>query len=336
MTTSRQRMLDAITYNHPDRIPVIYHPSPAGLHVHGQKLLDLFNRYPPDNPVTFDHLPAPPPDAVDADGRYHEISMDDWGITWEYRIHGLWGHPKAYPLQSWAEGASYVFPPLPTPDRAELADLRREYLVFAGGVSVFERLHDLRPMGTALMDIATEDPHLIAFLDRLVDYWHEVIALWLDAGADVITVGDDWGTQTSSIISPDLFRRLFKPRYEALFAPIKRAGRRIMFHCCGYLGDVIEDMFDLGVDVLWPQIGLFEALPDIVQRCKAHGMTIYIHPDRQRLVPLGTPDEIRQAIRAYADRYHALGGGGLFYVEIENDAPFENVEALVEAIEEFR
>jgi hypothetical protein len=65
-------------------------------------------------------------------------------------------------------------------------------------------------------------------------------------------------------------------------------------------------------------------------------MSIHIHPDRQRLIPLGTPDEIRQAIRAYAERYHALGGGGFFYVEVENDAPFENVEALVTAIEEFR
>jgi len=336
LTTSRQRMLDAITYNHPDRIPVIYHGSPAGLHVHGQKLLDLFNRYPPDNPVTFDHLPGPPPDAVDAEGRYHEIRADEWGITWEYRIFGLWGHPKAHPLASWEEGAGYAFPPLPAPDPAQWAEQRREFLVFAGGISIFERLHHLRPMDQALMDIATRDPHLIAFLDRLVDYWRQGIARWLDAGADVITFADDWGTQTSSILSPALFRELFKPRYEALFAPIKRAGRRIMFHCCGYLGDVIEDFFDLGVDILWPQIGLFEGLPDIHARCKANGMSIYVHPDRQRLIPLGTPGEIRAAIRAYADRYHALGGGGLFYVEIENDAPFENVVALVESIDAYR
>ncbi len=67
-----------------------------------------------------------------------------------------------------------------------------------------------------------------------------------------------------------------------------------------------------------------------------HRVTLYIHPDRQYLVPRGTPQEIEAAIRAYADRYHALGGGGIFYIEIENDAPFENVKALIEAVDTYR
>ena len=45
-------MLDAIEFNAPDKIPVVYHSSPAGLYVHGEKLLDLFNEYPPDNVKT--------------------------------------------------------------------------------------------------------------------------------------------------------------------------------------------------------------------------------------------------------------------------------------------
>ena len=64
--------------------------------------------------------------------------------------------------------------------------------------------------------------------------------------------------------------------------------------------------------------------------------SILIHPDRQRLVPLGTPEEIATQVRAYCERYHALGGGGIFHIEIENDAPFENVRALVEAVDRYR
>ena len=41
-------------------------------------------------------------------------------------------------------------------------------------------------------------------------------------------------------------------------------------------------------------------------------------------------------IQKYADRYHKLGGGGIFYVEIENDAPFENVRALIESMDRYR
>jgi hypothetical protein len=95
-------------------------------------------------------------------------------------------------------------------------------------------------------------------------------------------------------------------------------------------------LLDLGIDGLWPQIGLFEQVPRVVERCREARVTIYIHPDRQRLIPLGAPSEIDGAIRAYAERYHDLGGGGIFYVEIENDAPWENVRALIEAIHTHR
>ena len=65
-------------------------------------------------------------------------------------------------------------------------------------------------------------------------------------------------------------------------------------------------------------------------------MAIYMPPDRQDLIPYGSPQEIDSAIKRYAEKYHALGGGGIFYVEIENDAPFENIKALIESIHKWR
>ena len=87
--TSRQRMLNAIEFNAPDKIPVVYHPSPAGLYVHGEKLLCLFNDYPPDNLVTFETVPYPPAGAIDDDGTYHEVRDDEWGTGWEFLIFGV-------------------------------------------------------------------------------------------------------------------------------------------------------------------------------------------------------------------------------------------------------
>jgi len=77
----RKNMLDAFEFRNPDPIPVVYHPSPAGLFVHGQKLLDLFNQYPPDNPIVFDSIPSLPPGTLDERGRYHEVRRDVWCIT---------------------------------------------------------------------------------------------------------------------------------------------------------------------------------------------------------------------------------------------------------------
>lgn len=50
--TPRERMIRTFEFNNPDKIPVVYNSSRAGLYVHGEKLLDLFNQYPPDNPIT--------------------------------------------------------------------------------------------------------------------------------------------------------------------------------------------------------------------------------------------------------------------------------------------
>ncbi|OGV56912.1 MAG: hypothetical protein A2X49_02070 [Lentisphaerae bacterium GWF2_52_8] len=333
---SRKRMLDAFEYNNPDRIPVVYHPSPAGLHVHGRRLLDLFKEFPPDNPIRFDGIPHPSPSAIDSKGQYHEFTKDEWGTEWEYLIFGLWGHPYSYPFQSWEEASKYQFPPIGQIDKAILDRERRDYLSFGGGVSIFEKLCSLQPLDDVLVDIFSRDERLISFLDRLCDYWLAQIQEHLSAGVDVICFGDDWGTQNAPIISPGLFREVFKPRYKKLMEPIKKAGRKIFFHSCGYLGEILEELFELGIDGLWPQLPLFEKMPGIFERCRERSVAIYLHPDRQRLIPLGSPSEIGLRIQQYAERHRKLGGGGIFYVEIENDAPFENVEALIRAVHKYR
>jgi uroporphyrinogen decarboxylase len=334
--TSRQRMLDAIEFNNPDKIPVVYHPSPAGLYTHGEKLLDLLNQYPPDNLITFENIPTPPAGTVDCAGIYHEVRSDKWGTGWEYLIFGVQGHPKTYPFEGWDEAAEYQFPPIPSINRDELAQQQKTHLVFSGGISIFEKLCALRPMDQVLMDILTEDPALLRFLDRLVEYWLEGIHRMIDAGVDVIMFGDDWGTQVAPLISPALFQNIFKPRYEVLMAPIIENGRKVFFHVCGFIGGTLDDLIDLGVSGLWPQIAFFDSDISYFEKCRKQKVAMYIHPDRQYLIPKGSVSEIETAIKQYADRYHTFHGGGIFYVEIENDAPFQNVKTLVESIHRWR
>jgi uroporphyrinogen decarboxylase len=118
--------------------------------------------------------------------------------------------------------------------------------------------------------------------------------------------------------------------------PIKKAGRRVFFHSCGFLGEIFDELLDLGVEGLWPQITQAEKDPGFVAKCRSHRVTTYIHPDRQQLIPFGSPCDIEKSIQGYAECYQRHGGGGIFYVEIENDAPFENVEALIKSIHKFR
>jgi hypothetical protein len=338
--TKRQRFLAALTYSTPDRLPVIYHPCTAGLHVHGRKLADLLAAHPPDNPITFDDLPAPPADAIDSSGRYHEFLTDGWGTEWQYLIFGIAGHPSRYPINDWAEADAYVLPPEPVsegPDfevaRDALAAQKAEYFMAGGGAAIFERLHGVAALDETLLALGLGEPGLMRFLARLEAYWAACIDHWLALGIDAVWFGDDWGTQNGPIVSPALFDRVFAPVYERLFARIKAGGARVFFHSCGALGPIFDRLLDLGIDLLWPQIGWFEQDPARIEACRERGVSFYVHPDRQRLVPLGTPAEIRAEMRRYAELGRRMGGGVVFYVEIENDAPWANVEALIESID---
>jgi hypothetical protein len=340
--TPRERMLATFEFASPDRLPVVYHPSRAGLHVHGEKLRELFLRYPPDNPIAFDEIPAPPEGTVTAAGRYDEEITDDWGIRWRHRIFGVQGQPVAYPFASWREGLDYAFPALPAVDsdafRARhlvAPETRRRYLVFDGWICTFEQLYALRPMEEVLVDLATGDADLLAFLDRLFAYCRECVEFILAKGADVVMFADDWASQAGPLVSPQIFRDGFRAHYRDVFARVHAAGARVFFHCCGRMDYVLDELFDLGIDGLWHQSGLYDS-DAFARRCKDAGVAAYIHPDRQRLIPRGTPEEIRDTIRRFAERHHRLGGGAIFYVEIENDAPFENVRALIESIDEYR
>jgi len=337
-------MLDAFNYSKPDRIPVVYHPSTAGLYVHGQKLIDLFNKFPPDNPIEFKDIPKPEKEAFDEDGNYHEIKTDEWGVGWEYRIFGIAGHPKTYPFSSWKEAVeSYQFPPIPALGSPEfIADkhktelLKNDFLIFNGWLSIFEKLHAVRPFQEVLTDIILQDEDLLLFIERLAGYWNRVIDYYISTGTDVFVFGDDWGMQDSTLIPPESFRKIFKPHYRQLFQRIQKAGGLVFLHCCGFMGELLDEFIEMGIRGLWPQINLYEKDETFTSKCRKNLIATYIHPDRQKLIPLGTPEQISTYIRITAEKYKKLGGGGIFYAEIENDAPFENVKALLEAIHRYR
>ncbi len=343
MSDSRQRMIDALRYDNPDRIPVVYHPSEAGLYVHGQKLLDLLEANPPDNPIAFDGIPAPPADAFDERGEYRRRERNEWGVVTEHRVFGIQGQSVEYPFDNWRQAAEeYEFPDVPAigsepfaADRAGLADARREFYVISGWFSIFLRLYEMRPMDEVLIDLTLGEPDLLRFLDRLVDFWAGRIEYFLAAGLDAFMFADDWCTQSGMLISPSVFRDIFLPHYRRLTAPIHAAGRDVFFHVCGQADAILDDLFDLGVRCLWPQIACYDA-DAFTRRLADRGVSTYIHPDRQRLVPRGAPAEIERRIAEHAERHHRLGGGGIFYVEIENDAPWENVRTLIESIHKYR
>lgn len=334
-TNHKKRILDAFNFMKPDKIPVIYDESQSGVYAHGQKLLDLFNEFPPDNPIVFDKIPTPPPGGIRPDGTYHEIRKDDWGVEWEHSIFGMHGIITGYPFPSWEESTNYSFPKSGKPHWDD--DVRRNYFIGAHWVSLFQLLCYLRPFEETLMDLQLDNPALADFIDRLVEYHAPSIKAHIDAGADWIMFGDDFGTQQAPMISPEIFRKHLKPGYEKLFKIVKQSGKKVVFHSCGRLGHILDELINLGIDGIWPQIfSPFQDGEPFFSKLRDARITLLTQPDQQYLMSYGSPRDIDDFVRDCSKRYHTAGGGGIFLCSIKCDQPFQNVEALVKAIDKYR
>lgn len=339
----RERVRAAIEFRPVDVAPVEYHPSPAGIWEHGAELRKLWERYPHDFGSTAEFPDCrPEPRFVGPGGRYEELRRDEWGVVWRHLIFGMHGHPLERPLDDWANLKHFRAPAVPPvsgeefeQERAKaLAHMERYYLK-SGWISLFEVMHAVRRFEDVLMDLSRDAAEIHALADVIQDYQRRTIRWLLARGVDAIQFGDDFGTSTGLMLSPQVWRRFFRPRYEALFGEVRSAGKAIFFHTCGNNTRILEDLAELGTDVIWPQLTSYGA-GELTAFCRRRRIAIEIHPDRGDLMQRGQPEEVAAKVRRLAEEFGVMEGGGWFYVEIDAGFPPRNVAALIETIGEMR
>lgn len=266
---------------------------------------------------------------------------DEWGTDWGHAEGGVGATSLAYPLADLSKLSEYLahrFPDPRAPGRLDAAAAairthgKKRYCMGVNTLSIFERLHALRGMEDTLMDLCTGEPAIMRLLDGLVEYHRELIRAWGEIGTDGFFIGDDWGSQRSMIVSADLWRRIYRPRYRVLFDEIHRAGMDVVYHSCGNIMDIIPDLIDIGVDVLDPiQPGAMD--PREIARRFGGKLAFYGGINVQEL-PALTPAQVKDEVRRLID---TLGTpfGNAYMVAPANvltpEIPLENIVALCEA-----
>ncbi len=344
----RERVRRAIDFRAPDKLPLRIFPAPGGVYQYGARLLDLIRGTGHDfgdlAQATYDTIVRDPPTAneFDCEGRYHTRKTDEWGTLWEYRIYGIWGHPVEWPLEDFARLDSYrpPAPPILLGDelRREVvrsaAHRERYYLLRPGG-SLFERMHSLRRFELVLMDIGTDAPEINRLADMIVENMRGWVEFALASGTDGVTFGDDFGMHSRMMISPSAWRRFFKPRYKLLFDPVRQAGKRVFFHCCGWIEPILEDLREIGVDVLWPQLSVYN-LPNLARHCRALGLALELHPDRGDLMQRHGAEQVRLYLQRLVETFRCEQGGSWLYVEVDPGFAAANIEMLFRTVQEMR
>ncbi len=152
---------------------------------------------------------------------------------------------------------------------------------------------------------------------------------------DIILFGDDLGMQTGPQISPRMYREFFKPRHARMWKRAKElANVKVMLHCCGGVRELLPDLIDAGLDTINPvQISCRGMDAAGLKRDFGKDITLWGGGcDTQRILPNGTPDEVREHVRQQVEIMQP--GGGFVFQQVHNVlayVPPENVVAMFEA-----
>ena len=284
----------------------------------------------------------------------HSPFIDSWGSGQMEISPGEW-FPGVHPLSdatSIEDLESYPgWPDMKDPTRVahvktaakKLAE-QNEYAIFATPWLLFplERAFAMQGMDVFLLNLAINPEFAIGLLEKTASLCKELMEPFLaEMGdqVDIIKIGDDLGTQESLLMSPKMYRDILKPIHADYIDFIKqRTNAKVFFHTDGDVVPLIPDFIEMGIDILNPIQTSAGKMADLASLKKEFGKNIIFCGgiDTHRVLPAGTPEEVRQEVKRVIDLLGENGGYMVASVHtIMNDVPPENVLAMVDAVEEF-
>jgi len=373
--TSRERVLAALNHQEPDRVPLdIGGGASTSIVVEGYDRLKQHLGVPGEVKVMNKAfrvarlgeevmrvlgsdcrpLTARPPSRWTPPASEPGTFVDMWGITWRQAAYGDGCYYWELARSPLAEATTEDLESHPWPDPLDpgftdgLAEEARalyegtDYAIMADGgfKSFWELGYMLRGLEQMLMDVVLNPGFLSALLGKLLEINIAATGCFLDAVGPYIQVfraGDDLATQTGPLISPQAYRCFLSPIYKEYFTFVKsKTDARIFFHSCGNVVDLLDDLIDIGVDIINPvQVS---AMGDTAALKARFGDRVVFWGaiDTQRVLPYGSVQEVEEEV---VQRIRDLGPGGGFVLapvhNIQPDVPPENIIAMAKATREF-
>jgi hypothetical protein len=331
--TSRELVVASLEFRNAGRVPRQLWTLPWADLTWPAELAAIRSRFP-DDIVT---CPAFLREPLRTTGREYEpgLFVDEWGCRFENKQSGIIGQVKDPVLGSWADlGAVRVPRERLSVDTGRVEEFceRSEAFVLAKTWSrPFELIQFLRGPENLYLDLADPPDELRRLIATVHSFYKEEMELWAATPVDALVFADDWGGQNALLVSPALWRAIFKPLYRDYVEIAHRWGKYAFMHSDGHIEAILPDLVEIGLDALNAQ--LFTMDIDAIGRRFAGRLTFWGEIDRQRLLPYGTPEDVRAAVRAVR-RALWRDGGAVAQCEFGIGARPENVAAVFEAWDE--
>lgn len=239
------------------------------------------------------------------------LYRDPWGCVFTNIHEGVIGEVKTPIIleDDWEDVANAHIPEeLLTFDRDAVNRFCQETnkFVFSGCCPrPFEQLQFIRGTENLYMDLMNMPEKMKEFMKKMHAFYCQWLEDWAKTDVDGLNFMDDWGSQNTLLINPQMWREIFKPMYQDYINIAKKYNKKIFMHSDGNTLDIIPDLIELGLDALNAQIfciGVDKLEP------YAGKLTFWGEIDRQHLLVEGTREEIAQAVKKVKDTLWRDGG----------------------------
>ena len=278
-----------------------------------------------------------------------ETFVDVWGTTWKraegnFIINVDGAFQKSDPRIEILENFSWPDPNDPglyegLREKAEALRKNTDFAIVLSlmyGNGILKQCTNMRGFAELLMDFSDNPEFACRLMDFMTDISIRIAERALDAvgeNVDVLYYADDLGHQQSTLISPQMYRKLIKPRHKRFFDAVKaRNEAKILLHSDGAISPLIEDLIEIGVDALNP-VQVSACAMDPVRLKKEFGdrLAFWGAIDTREVLPFRSPEEVRKEVRRMIGLMGKGGGYVLASVQtIQAEVPPENIVAMFE------
>lgn len=241
---------------------------------------------------------------------------DEWGCLWRSDGKGSsMGEPCNIALEDLED---FQFPDPKAEGRFDgleealkEAEEKNLYVQLNSPQCIFERMHFLHGFEDTLCDIIELPEETEELARKLADYQIGIIEEAYRLGKGRIhcyDTTDDWGTQQALMISPKRFREIFKPQYKRIFDKAHECGMDIRFHTDGKINDILEDLIELGVDIInihQPNLVGVDEISKIGQGRICFEASV----DIQTTLPTGDKERIDREAKELVEKWGTRQGG---------------------------
>jgi uroporphyrinogen-III decarboxylase len=204
---------------------------------------------------------------------------NEWGITLDWPEDQIGAFPvhdqEHIVLQDITKWRDYVKVPIIVTSEerweaavkhAESVNRKEQFVTVFFASGTFEMTHYLMGMENAMMSLYEEPDCMHELIDCLTDYEIEYAKQAIKyLKPDALFHHDDWGSQMSSFMSPDMFKEFFEEPYKRAYSFWKENGvQLIVHHSDSYAANLVPSMINMGIDI-WQGVMTTNNTPGLIK-----------------------------------------------------------------------